>query len=80
MEFINTVHLEPKSTGFLARRAFSVNSPTSIPILWAKVSRKLPQPEEHASLSKMELITPSSTFIAFISCPPISTIKSTSGL
>ena len=41
----------------------------------AKFSRKEPQPDEHASLTRMLVITPLSIQIAFMSCPPISRIN-----
>ena len=46
----------------------------------AKVDKNEPQPEEQASFNWMESIIPSLMCMAFISWPPISRIKSTSGL
>ena len=46
----------------------------------AKVSIKEPQPEEHASLSMMESTAPFLILKHFMSCPPMSMMKSTSGL
>ena len=51
----------PRSTGFLARMASSAKARTSMFIETAKLSMKLPQPDEHASLSMMCSITPSRT-------------------
>jgi hypothetical protein len=38
-----------------------------------------PQPAEHASLSRTESITPSFILMHFMSWPPMSRMKSTSG-
>ena len=48
---MNTVHLEPKSTGFLAEIAEFTNSLIVSPRLFANVSINEPQPEEQASFS-----------------------------
>ena len=50
------------------------------PRAWAKVCKKLPQPEEQASFRKMLLMSPSSIWKHFISWPPMSMMKSTSGM
>ena len=65
--FINTVHLVPKSTGFGAINAILENSCTLIPIVRAKLSKKLPQPEEQASFSWMEVMAPSFILRHFMS-------------
>ena len=49
-------------------------------MLLAKVWMNVPQPELHASLSSMRTTAPFSTKIAFMSCPPMSRIKLTSGM
>src|SRR5690554_3701788 len=79
LEFINTVHLEPRSTGDLDVIAFDANSPILRSKDSAKVSKKDPHPAEHASFNSMLSITPFLIFRHFISCPPISRIKSTPG-
>ena len=79
LEFIKTVHLEPKSTGFFDFKASCTNSFISNPKLFAKVSINEPHPEEQASLSIILSIAPFLSLIYFISCPPISTILVTSG-
>ena len=53
MEFMKTVHLVPRSTGFLALIPILANSSTGISTDLAYVSMKEPQPEEQASLSIM---------------------------
>ena len=58
-EFMKTVQREPRSTGLFALRASSANWAGERPMLFEKVSRKEPQPELQASLSNIELITPS---------------------
>ena len=78
-EFIKTVQREPKSTGALDFVASFANSFALILTERAKVSRKDPHPAEQASFNKIDSITPSLIFMDFISCPPISKIKSTSG-
>ncbi len=52
-EFMNTVQRLPRSTGFAALMAVRANSATSRFRPDAKLSMKLPQPDEHASLSMM---------------------------
>ena len=79
LEFINTVHLEPKSTGFCENVPSFAKSSIDIESDFAKVSRNEPQPEEQASLSIILSITPFLICRHFISWPPISSIKSTSG-
>ena len=77
---MNTVQREPKSTGCVEFRAFCVNSSMLSPIDWAKVCRKEPQPEEHASLTAIESMTPSLMARYFMSWPPISMTAVTPGL
>ena len=79
LEFINTVHLEPKSTGLFALIASFTNSDISKFKLFANVSINEPQPDEQASFSIMLSIAPFFIFIYFISCPPMSIIAVTSG-
>ena len=67
LEFINTVHLEPKSTGLLASIACFTNSEISRFKLLAKVSINEPHPDEQASLSIMLSIAPFLRRIYFIS-------------
>ncbi len=66
-EFINTVHLVPRLTGFLARSPNLLNSETLYPMDFANVSINEPQPEEHASLSIMLSIAPFLTRKHFMS-------------
>ena len=49
--FIKTVQRLPRSTGSFARRARAENSSIFKPRERAKLSRKLPQPEEQASFN-----------------------------
>ena len=79
LEFMNTVQRLPRSTGRSANRPSWANSFTSYPSAWAKVCRKLPQPEEQASFRKMLLMAPSSILKHFMSWPPMSMMKSTLG-
>jgi hypothetical protein len=66
-EFIKTVHLVPKSTGFFAYMAMSAKSGVAKPSDFANVSMNEPQPAEHASLSRTESITPSFILMHFMS-------------
>ena len=77
--FINTVQRLPRWAGLFDANALSAISETSIPRLTAKFSRNEPHPDEQASFSIMFVITPSFSHIAFISCPPISSINVVSG-
>ena len=79
LEFINTVHLEPRSTGALDFSASFAKSSIFILRDFAKLSINEPHPDEHASFNKIESITPFFILKHFISCPPISSIKSTPG-
>ena len=58
LEFINTVQRLPRSTGRWAKRPSLAKSLMSRPRAWAKVWRKLPQPEEQASFRKISLMAP----------------------
>ena len=78
-EFIKTVQRLPRSTGALAWMAASANARTSMFMDTAKLSIKLPQPDEQASLSMMCSITPSFTRRHFMSWPPMSRMNSTPG-
>ena len=79
LEFMNTVHREPRFTGFWVKRPSLAKSSMLYPRALAKVSMKDPQPEEQASLSMMESTAPLRILKHFISCPPMSMMKSTSG-
>lgn len=76
---MKTVQRVPRSTGDEAERAWREKSWTESPRAWAKVSMKEPQPEEQASLSMMASMTPSWTKRLFMSWPPMSRTKVTSG-
>ena len=78
--FMNTVQREPSSTGCCANRPRRENSSISMPIALANVWMKEPQPDEQASLSMMESMTRFFTLKHLMSCPPMSMMKSTSGL
>ena len=78
-EFMKTVQREPRSTGSVALVAAVANSRTSIFMESAKDAIKEPQPAEQASFSMMCSMTPSLTCRHFMSWPPISRMKSTSG-
>ena len=52
---------------------------TSVPIVWAKVCRKEPQPEEQASLTEMESTAWSRMRRYFMSWPPMSMTEVTPG-
>ena len=73
--FIKTVHRLPKTAGFLELKAASAIFGAGILSEEAKFSRKEPQPEEQASFTTMFVIIPLSSHIAFMSCPPISSIN-----
>ncbi len=79
LEFMNTVHLVPRSTGERDLSAQDTNSSISIPRDSAKFCRKEPQPDEQASFRNICLIVPFSVFRHFMSCPPMSMMNSTSG-
>ena len=79
-EFMNTVHREPRFTGCWARRPILEKSAMLYPRALAKVSTKEPQPEEQASFNRMESTAPLRILKHFISWPPMSMMKSTSGV
>ena len=79
-EFINTVQREPSSAGDFEKIAFLAKSCVLYPKDLANVSKKEPQPDEQASFKTIESIAPSLMWKHLISCPPMSIIKSTSGL
>ncbi|MNP11828.1 hypothetical protein D3C76_1040360 [compost metagenome] len=76
---MKTVQREPRSRGSLASRALAANSSTFICRDSAKDSRKEPQPDEQASFSMMLSMAPFLIRRHFISWPPMSIIRSTSG-
>ena len=78
-EFINTVHLEPKSTGFCASNASFTNSSIFKFKLFANVSINEPHPDEQASFNIILSIVLFFNLIYFMSWPPISTILVTLG-
>ena len=77
--FIKTVQRLPSSAGFWARKAASAMPSTGMPSEAANSSRKEPHPEEQASFSSMLVTTPSWIQMAFMSWPPMSSRKVTSG-
>ena len=76
---MKTVQRLPRSTGCSAVRATFANSWTVMFMESAKLAMKEPQPEEQASLSMMCSMTPSFTCRHFMSWPPMSRMKLTSG-
>ena len=70
--------LIPSTAGFFEENAVFAISFVGICKEDAKFSRKEPQPEEQASFKRILVITPFSSQIAFISCPPISRINDAS--
>ena len=67
LEFINTVHLVPRSTGASAKSASFAKSFTSRFTDFAYVSMNEPHPEEHASFSMILYIAPSLMRMHFLS-------------
>ena len=65
--FMKTVQRLPSVAGSFARKAAEAISVTGIFKVAAKFSRKEPQPEEHASLTRMFVMIPWSSQIAFMS-------------
>ena len=76
-EFMNTVHLVPRSQGDCERHAALAKSSAEYPRDMANVSMNDPQPEEQASFISILSITPLWTKMAFMSCPPMSRMKDT---
>ncbi len=77
--FMNTVQRLPRAAGCWEEKAAGAMPSTGMWREAAKFSRKEPQPEEQASLTTMLVITPRSSQMAFMSCPPMSRIKVASG-
>lgn len=77
---MNTVQREPRSTGCVEFSAACVNCSMVRPIDCAKVCRNEPQPEEQASLTAIESMTPSVMARYFMSWPPMSMTAVTPGL
>ena len=65
--FINTVQRLPRTAGCFDENAASAISSAEMFRDEAKFSRKDPQPEEHASLTRIFVMIPRSSHIAFIS-------------
>ena len=78
-EFMNTVQRLPRSTGCSPFTAAAANSCTVMPMESAKFAMKLPHPEEHASFRLMCSMMPPRTCRHFMSWPPMSRMKFTSG-
>ena len=66
-EFMNTVQRLPRSTGCSASRLIAAKLRMSVSMPAAKVCRKEPHPDEQASLTLMESMTPSTTRRYFMS-------------
>ena len=73
--FMNTVQRLPSTAGFSESKASSAIFSTGMWREAAKFSRKEPQPEEQASLTRMLVMMPLSSQMAFMSWPPMSRIK-----
>ena len=78
--FMKTVQRLPRTAGSSERKAAEAISVTGIFKVEAKFSRKEPQPEEHASFTRMFVMIPWSSQMAFMSCPPISRRNVISGM
>ena len=78
-EFMKTVQRVPRSTGAFESMALAANSAGVMCRPSAKFWMKEPQPAEHASLSVMLPMLPSLTKKHFMSWPPMSSTKVTSG-
>ena len=78
--FMKTVQRLPRTAGSSDRKAAEAISVTGIFKVEAKFSRKEPHPEEHASFTRMFVMIPWSSQIAFISWPPISRRNVISGM
>ena len=77
--FMNTVQRLPNKAGLSEEKAFRAMSSTGIFKDAAKFSKNEPQPEEQASLTTILVITPWSSQMAFMSCPPMSSRNVMSG-
>ena len=75
---MNTVQRLPSTAGFFDANAVSPIFSVGICKEAAKFSRNDPHPDEQASLSRMFVMTPCSSQIAFMSWPPISRINDAS--
>ena len=73
--FIKTVHRLPSTAGCREAKAAVSISRVGMPREEAKFSRKDPQPEEQASLTRMLVMMPLSSHMAFMSWPPMSRMK-----
>ena len=73
--FMNTVHRLPSMAGCREEKAAFSISLVGMPREEAKFSKKEPQPEEQASLTRMLVMMPLSSHMAFMSWPPMSRIK-----
>ena len=79
LEFMKTVHLVPRSTGWVDSSALAAKVWTSVFIDAAKVWRNEPQPLEQASLTAMESTAPPLMRRYFMSWPPMSITLVTPG-
>ena len=75
---IKTVQRLPKTAGLFDSKAAAAMSCTFMPSVSAKFCKKLPQPEEQASFTRMLVMIPPLSQMAFMSWPPMSRIKSAS--
>ena len=73
--FIKTVQRLPSTAGCWEAKAASSMPLVGMPREEAKFSKKEPQPEEQASLTRMLVIMPLSSHMAFMSWPPMSRMK-----
>ena len=73
--FIKTVQRLPSFAGCLEAKAASAICFAGICREAANFSRKEPQPEDQASFTRMLVMMPSSSQMAFMSCPPMSRMK-----
>ena len=77
---MKTVQREPRSTGAFAKSPSFAKSAIFCQSAPAKVCKNDPQPDEQASLRNMLSIAPLCILNHLISCPPMSIMKSTSGM
>ena len=77
--FMKTVQREPRFAGLLEAKAWAEICSTGMCSVAPKLSRKLPQPLEHASFTVMFVTMPWSSQMAFMSWPPMSRMNDTSG-
>ena len=76
---MKTVQREPRFAGLLEAKACAEICSTGMCSVAPKLSRKLPQPLEHASFTVMFVTMPWSSQMAFMSWPPMSRMNDTSG-